>query len=116
MGHRTGLGGCMERGEVRWYTFVKSDKTRPVLILTRNSAIRYLNAITVAPITTTIRGVPSEVQLSVADGLMTDCAANFYNLQTVPKAQLGAWITTLSPQRMAEVDRALQFALGIEAV
>jgi len=103
----------MERGEIRWYTFVKPDKTRPVLILTRSSAIRYLNAVTVAPITTTIRGVPSEVQLSVADGLRADCVANFYNLQTVPKAQLGAWITTLSPQRMAEVDRALQFALGI---
>lgn len=104
----------MERGEVRWYTFVKPDKTRPVLILTRNSAIRYLNTVTVAPITTSIRGVPSEVQLAVSDGLMTDCAANFYNLQTVPKTQLGAWITTLSSQRMAEVDQALQFALGID--
>ncbi len=106
----------MERGEVRWYTFAEPDKTRPVLILTRNSAIRYLHAVSVAPITTTIRGVPSEVQLSTADGLMSDCAANFYNIQTVPKSNIGAWITTLTPQRMAEVDRALQFALGIEPV
>ncbi len=104
----------MERGEIRWYTFSEPDKTRPVLILTRNSAIRYLNAVTVVPITTTIRGVPSEVQLSVNDGLMTDCAANFYNLQTVPKSKIGSWIITLSPQRMAEVDAALQFALGID--
>jgi len=103
----------MERGEVRWYTFAEPDKTRPVLILTRSSAIRYLHAVTVAPITTTIRGVPSEVLLSVTDGLMSDCAANFYNVQTLPKAKIGAWITTLTPQRMAEVDRALQFALGI---
>ena len=101
----------MERGEIRWYTFAEPDKTRPVLILTRNSAIRYLNAITVVPITTTIRGVPSEVRLSVDDGLMTDCAANFYNVQTVPKSKIGSWITTLSPPRMVEVDRALQFAL-----
>lgn len=104
----------MERGEVRWFTFAEPDKTHRVLILTRSSAIRYLNAVTVVPISTTIRGVPSEVQLSAADGMMTDCAANFYNLQTVPKAQVGAWITTLSPQRLAEVNNALQFALGVD--
>ena len=104
----------MERAEVRWHTLAAPDKSRPVLILTRNSAIRYLNAVTVAPITTTIRGVPSEVRLSLSDGLMTECAANFYNLQTVPKAKIGSWITTLSSERMAEVEQALQFALGIE--
>lgn len=114
MVHRTGVGGRVERGEVRWYTFAQPDKTRPVLIVTRSSAINYLNAVTVAPITSTIRGVPSEVQLSVDDGLMTDCAANFYNLQTVPKKKIGSWITTLSSKRMAEVDKALQFALGLE--
>ena len=103
----------MERGEVRWYAFAKPDKSRPVLILTRNSAIRYLNAVTVAPITTTIRYVPSEVRLTTEDGLMVECAANFYNLQTVPKNQIGTWITILSPERMAEVEQALQFALGI---
>lgn len=103
----------MERGEVRWYTFQEPDKTRPVLILTRNSAIRYLNAVTVAPITTTIRDVPSEVKLSPEDGMPTDCAANFYNLQTVPKRKLGAWITTLSPDKLTEVDQAIQFSLGV---
>ena len=106
----------MERGEIRWYTFAEPDKTRPVLILTRSSAIRYLNAVMVAPITTTIRGVPSELRLSVADGMMSDCAANFYNLQTVPKSRIGAWITTLSSQRLAEAEKALQFALGIDVV
>ena len=111
---RTSMGGRMERGEIRWYTFAEPDKTRPVLILTRSSAIRYLNAVTIVPITTTIRGVPSEAPLSVDDGLMTDCAANFYNVQTVPKAKIGSRITTLSRLRMAEVDRAIQFALGID--
>lgn len=106
----------MERGEIRWFTFSGPDKTRPVLILTRSSAIRYLNAVTVAPITTTIRGVPSEVSLTVADRMMTECAVNLYNMQTVPQAKVGTWITTLSPERMAEVDRALQFALGIDPV
>jgi mRNA interferase MazF len=104
----------MERGEVRWYSFTEPDKTRPVLILTRSSAIRYLNAVTVVPITTTIRGVPSEVQLSISDGMMSDCAANFYNVQTVPKTKMGAWITTLSTARIGEVNLALQFALGID--
>jgi mRNA interferase MazF len=103
----------MERGEVRWYTFQEPDKTRPVLVLTRNSAIRYLNAVTVAPITTTIRDVPSEVKLSPEDGMPTDCAANFYNLQTVPKRKVGTWITTLSPDKLTEVDQAIQFALGV---
>lgn len=106
----------MERGEVRWYTFAEPDKTRPVLILTRTSAIGYLNAVTVASVTTTIRDVPSEVRLSVDDGMMRHCAVNFYNLQTVPKTRVGAWITTLSLQRMGEADQALQFALGIDPV
>ena len=105
----------MERGEVRWVTFAKPDKIRPVLILTRDSAIRYLNAVTVAPITTTVRGVPSEVALSIDDGMPTDCVANFYNLQTVPKAKIGAWITTLPIERLAEVDQAIQFALGVDS-
>ena len=104
----------MERVELRWYTFAKPDKTRPVLILTRDSAIRYLNAVTVAPITTTIRGVPSEVFLSEEDGLPRSSAANFYNLQTVPKEKVGAWIATLSPERMMAVDQAIQFALGVD--
>lgn len=104
----------MERGEVRWYTFAGPDKTRPVLILTRSSAIRYLNAVIVAPITTTIRDVPSEVRLSEADGLMTDCAANYHNLQTVPKNRIGAWITTLPADRMTAINQALKFAVGID--
>jgi mRNA interferase MazF len=85
-----------------------------VLIVTRNSAVQYLNAVAVAPITSTVRGVPSEVILSIDDGLATDCAANFYNLQTVPKTKVGAWITTLSQQKMAEFDSALRFALGLQ--
>jgi mRNA interferase MazF len=99
---------------VRSYTFAEPEKTRPVLIVTRNSAVQYLNAVAVAPITSTVRGVPSEVILSIDDGLATDCAANFYNLQTVPKTKVGAWITTLSQQKMAEFDSALRFALGLQ--
>jgi mRNA interferase MazF len=82
--------------------------------LTRTSAIGYLNALTVAPITTTIRSIPSEVVLSRADGLSTDCAVNLDNLQTVSKAQIGGLITCLSSVRMAEVQTALCFSLGFD--
>ena len=106
----------MRRGEVRWYTFKAPDKRRPVLVLTRNTAIGFLNAVTVAPITTTIRDIPSEVFLSRDDGLLTECAANLDNVQTVPKAQIGPLITPLSSERMLEVHQAISFALGLDAL
>ena len=105
----------MIRGDVYWYTFKAPDKRRPVLILTRTSAISYLNALTVAPITTTVRDIPSEVFLSHEEGLLSDCAANLDNIQTVPKAQLDGLITTLSSLRMQEVNQALAFALGMDS-
>ena len=105
----------MRRGEVRWYTFQAPDKRRPVLILTRNSAIGFLNALTVAPITTTVRDIPSEVFLTSEDGLLTDCAANMDNIQTVPKRRLGSLIAYLSSGRMEEVNGAIAFALGLDA-
>jgi len=105
----------MRRGEVRWYTFKAPDKRRPVLILTRNSAIGFLTALTVAPITTTIRDIPSEVFLSSEDGLLTDCAANMDNIQTVPKQKLGSLIAYLSSEKIEEVNEAIVFALGLDA-
>jgi mRNA interferase MazF len=104
----------MEHGEVRWYEFQPPDKRRPVLILTRTSAIHFLNEVTVAPITTTIRGIPSEVVLGIEDGLHQDCAANFDHIQTVPKAKVGRLITHLSDTKMAQVSDAICFALGME--
>lgn len=105
----------MRRGEVRWYTFAAPDKRRPVLILTRNSALRFLAGITVAPITSTIRSIPSEVLLGPAeDGMLNVCAVNLDNIQTVQKAQIGTLLTTLSPARMREVEQALCFALGMD--
>ncbi len=79
----------MKRGEVRWYTFTVPDKRRPVLILTRNTSIGVLNALTIVPITSTVRNVPSEVFLDDTDGLANECAANLHSLQTVPKDKLG---------------------------
>ncbi len=102
----------MKRGEVRWYVFSRPDKRRPVLILTRDSALEFLGEATVAPVTSTVRAIPSEVLLTSADGLPRDCAVNLDHLQTVSKAKIGALITTLGAGRMREVRAALLFALG----
>lgn len=106
------MAGTIARGEVRLHRFARPDKQRPVLVLTRQSATAYLAAVTVAPITSTIRGVPSEVQLSEADGMKNSCAINLHNVVTVSKANLGRRVATLSPERMKEVCAALGFALG----
>jgi len=103
----------MRRGEVRWYKFTRPDKKRPVLILTRDSIIEYLGEVTVAPITTTIRDIPSEVFLSKEDGMFRDCAVNCDHLQTVSKAKLGGLITTLSQGNMYRVSEAIRFALDL---
>lgn len=103
----------MKRGEVRWYKFSHPDKKRPVLLLTRNSIMEYLDEVTVAPVTSTIRNIPSEVQLSRMEGLAKDCAVNFDHIQTVSKAKLGGLITTLSPAKLTEARQAILFALGL---
>jgi len=102
----------MNRGEIRWFKFARPDKRRPVLILTRDSAIEYLGEVTVAPITTTIREIPTEVLLTRDDGMSRESAINLDHVQTVPKGQIGALITTLDARRMAQVRFALLFALG----
>lgn len=102
----------MERGEIRWYRFPQPDKRRPVLILTRSSALSFLGEVTIAPITTTIRDIPSEVLLSVEDGMPRACAINLDHVQTVARGQIGALIATLPSFRMEEIRSALLFALG----
>jgi mRNA interferase MazF len=102
----------MTRGEIRWYRFGPPDKQRPVLLLTRSSVIDALGEVTVAPITSTIRSIASEVLLTERDGMPRTCAINLDHLNTVQKVKLGALITTLPPGRMDEVKTALLFALG----
>lgn len=105
----------MNRGEVRWYTFRPPDKRRPVLILTRNSVLDVLTGVTIAPITSTIRQIPTEVILTpTEDGILSESAVNLDNLQTVPKAKIGGLITILSPYKLEAVERALCFALGMD--
>jgi mRNA interferase MazF len=104
----------LERGEVRSFRFPAPDKPRPVLILTRGSALRYLSRVTIAPITSTIRGVPSEVLLGTEDGMKGPCAVNLHHVVTVPQAGLGRRLARLAPARMREVCAALAFALGCD--
>jgi mRNA interferase MazF len=103
----------VNRGDVCWYTFKAPDKRRPVLILTRDSAIPVLSSVTIAPITSTIRNIPTEVVLTDEDGLPSACAANFDNLQTVPKQNIGNRITRLTTRRMKEAAAAASFALAL---
>jgi mRNA interferase MazF len=102
----------MRRGEIRWYRFAAPDKRRPVVVLTRDSILEYLGEATVAPITTTIRDIPSEVVLTKEDGMPRDCAVNLDHLQTVPRSKIGPVIATLSPERMRELRGAVLFSLG----
>ena len=103
----------MKHGEIRWYKFTRPDKKRPVLILTRDSVLQYLGEVTIAPITSTVRDIPSEVFLSKDDGMPLDCAVNCDHLQTVPRGKIGSLITSLLPAKMTDVGRAIRFALDI---
>jgi mRNA interferase MazF len=105
-------GLVLARGEVRLYRFSPPDKQRQVVVLTRDSALRYLSTVTVAPITSAIRGVPSEIALSEDDGMKTPCIVNLHNVVTVSKAHLGRRVALLSDERMKDICAALGFALG----
>ena len=111
--------GQILRGEVRLYQFAAGAKTnekkRPALVLTRDSAIAYLSTVTVAPVTSSIRGVPSEVVLNEEDGMKSSCAVNLHNAVTVSQQRLGKRVALLSSARMNEVCAALRFSLGCDS-
>jgi mRNA interferase MazF len=103
----------MKRGEIRWYKFKAPTKRRPVLILTRDSILEYLGEVTVAPVTSTIREIPSELPLTKADGMPRRCAVNFDHIQTVSKGKIGSLITSLSRERLKQARRSILFALDL---
>jgi len=106
--------GKVSRGDVRLYLFDPPDKRRPVVVLTRASAIGYLSTVTVAPVTSTIRSVPSEVVLNEDDGMKVPCAVNLHNVVTVSQNRLGRRVAQLSSSRMGEICAALRFSLGCD--
>ena len=84
------------------------------MVLTRDSALSYLSTVTVAPITSTIRGVPSEVVLREDDGMKAPCAVNLHNTITVSHYRLGKRVGRLNSVRMGEICAALRFSLGCD--
>jgi mRNA interferase MazF len=99
------------RGEIRWGELPDLGR-RPFLVMTRDAAIPVLKSVLAAPITRTVRMIPSEVRLGTEDGMPADCAASFDNLRVVPKAYLVRRECVLGPVRIAEACAALRVAVG----
>ena len=108
------MAARIERGDIRMYQYPGAGKKRPVLVLTRHGTIRHLSKVTIAPITSSVRGVPSEIVLGVDDGMKKRCAVNFYNLVTVGQRNLGRRVGKLGPEKMTEACQALLYALGCD--
>ena len=102
----------MSRGEVWFYDFRQPDKRRPVLVLTRDEVISLLDTVMVAPITSAIRGAPSEVLVGVDEGLQHDSAVNLDHVQTVEQSRLIRRLGHVGPAKMRDVCRALAIAAG----
>ena len=100
------------RGEIWTYEFRKPDKRRPVVVLSRREAIGVLHTVMVAPITSTVRGIPSEVAVGIAEGLKRDSAVNLDHVQTVEQARLSRFVGQLDATKMRAVCRALAVATG----
>ncbi|CAN5213177.1 type II toxin-antitoxin system PemK/MazF family toxin [soil metagenome] len=101
----------IHRGDL-WWADVPGDKRRPVLVLTRDRFIPRMTAVLVAPVTTRVRHIPTEVSLGPDDGMTQACAANFDNTFTLGRSRFREHIAALRPPRMTEVCEAYQFAAG----
>ena len=104
----------MKRGEIWWAELPPPAGKRPVVLLSRNEAYAIRELVTVAPVTTRIRGIPSEVPLGVEVGLPQQCVVNLDTITTIGKRSLYERLTTLSPQKLKAVEAALHFALSLE--
>jgi mRNA interferase MazF len=102
----------VSRGEIWMFSFPTRDKGRPVLVLTREDMIGRLPTVTVAPITSTIRGVPSEVTVGTESGLKRESAINLHQVATVPRDGLRRYVGSVSKRTLEEVGEALSFSLG----
>jgi mRNA interferase MazF len=103
----------MTRGEVWWAYLPPPVGRRPVVLLSRDSAYRVRSAVTVAPVTRTIRNIPVEVLLDQRDGLPSRCVVNLDDLTTIPKSLIKQRISALSAERMQQVEEAIRFALDL---
>lgn len=104
----------MRRGEVWWAELGPPAGRRPVLLLSRDEAYMVRELVTVAPVTTRIRSIPTEVPLGTAEGLPRPCVANLDSITTIARACLKDRVATLGTEKMRAVDAAVHFALGME--
>ena len=104
----------MRQGEIRWCDFAPPDHPRPAVIVTRDNSIASLNSLTLAPITTAMRGTPTRVPVGMSEGLREPSEVNARNLQTLPKAAIGGLIATLSDEHMRAINAAIAYALGFD--
>ncbi|MCX6559697.1 MAG: type II toxin-antitoxin system PemK/MazF family toxin [Candidatus Aminicenantes bacterium] len=104
----------MRRGEVWWADLGPPAGKRPVVLLSREEAYAVRSAVTVAPLTRTVRGIAVEVALGEEDGVPKPCVVNLDSIVTIPKRLLAARITSLSAERMRQIREAIRFALGLE--
>ncbi len=104
----------MKRGEI-WFADVGFGGDRPVLVLTRDPVADRIDAVVVAHVTTTIRGLSSELRLGTHDGLKRECVVSFDNLHTLPRSSFRRRVTALRPSRLDEACDRLADALGCGA-
>ncbi len=104
----------MRRGEIWWAELEPPAGRRPVILLSRNEAYSVRSLVIVAPVTTRIRRIPSEVLLGTDDGLPQDCVANLDTITTILKDCLRSRLATLNTKKLKEVEAAIHFALGLE--
>ncbi|MGI8661939.1 MAG: type II toxin-antitoxin system PemK/MazF family toxin [Acidimicrobiales bacterium] len=99
-----------QRGEV-WWAEVPDAGRRPVLVLTRDAAIGKLNKLVVAPITRTVRGIPTEVELDESDGMPKPCAVSLDNVSVVDSWALTDRICALDVIKLERVCESLRVAV-----
>ena len=104
----------MKRGEIWWAELDPPAGRRPVLLLSLDEAYSVRELVTIAPVTTRVRHIPSEVILGLEDGLPKPCVINLDTITTIAKASLRERMTVLSQEKEKAVELALHFALGIE--
>lgn len=102
----------LNRGEIWLLTLPRPDKRRPVLVLSRPSLIGLLHTVTVAAVTSTLRGSPTEVEVGPQDGLKGPSCVNLCNVFTVQQSDLGTFVGALNAEKMRSVCRALEIATG----
>ncbi len=104
----------MRRGEIWWAELPAPAGRRPVILLSRDESYAVRSLVTVAPVTTRIRGIPVEVPLGAREGLPRECVANLDTITTISRRRLKERVGALGGVRLAAIEEAIAFALGLD--